>query len=83
MVMTDITSKTLHEQTGKLLDRAWQGERFRVLCEGRPDAFLIPVAQSVDPGWEEIMAKVWDAAKNPGLKGPNAIVKERKAGSPV
>ena len=29
--MTDVTSKTLHEKTGQLLNRARQGERFRIL----------------------------------------------------
>jgi antitoxin (DNA-binding transcriptional repressor) of toxin-antitoxin stability system len=77
--MTDVTSKTLHEKTGQLLDRARQGERFRILREGRADAFLIPAAEAVDPEWTEIMAEVWKAQKTPGPKRPNPILKERKA----
>jgi antitoxin (DNA-binding transcriptional repressor) of toxin-antitoxin stability system len=77
--MTDITSKLLHEQTGKLLDRARQGEKFRVLRDGRPDAFLIPVSEAIDPKWPEIMAEVWKARKRPGTKRPNPVLKERKA----
>ena len=77
--MTDVTSKMLHEKTGQLLDRARQGERFRVLRQGRAEAFLIPVAESVDPGWPEIMADVWKAQKRPGAKRRNPVLKERKA----
>ena len=77
--MTDVTSKMLHEKTGQLLDRARQGERFRVLREGRPDAFLIPAAEAIDTEWTEIMADVWKAQKAPGPKRANSILKERKA----
>ena len=77
--VTDITSKALHEKTGAVLDRARQGERFRILRDGRPDAFLIPAAETVDPEWPEIMAKVWEAQKEPGPRRPNPILKERKA----
>jgi prevent-host-death family protein len=76
--MTDVTSKMLHEKTGQLLDRARQGERFRVLREGRPDAFLIPAAEAIDPEWTEIMAEVWKAQEKPGPKRANPILKERK-----
>ena len=69
----------LHEKTGQLLDRARQGERFRVLRRGRPDAFLIPAAGAIDPEWTEIMADVWKAQKAPGPKRANPILKERKA----
>ncbi len=77
--MTDVTSKTLHEKTGQLLDRARQGERFRILREGRTDAFLVPAAEAVDPEWKEIMQEVWKAQKEPGLKRPNPVLKERRA----
>jgi prevent-host-death family protein len=76
--MTDVTSKMLHERTGQLLDRARQGERFRILRDGRPDAFLIPAEATIDPEWAEIMAEVWAAQKKPGTKRPNPILKERK-----
>jgi len=76
--MTDVTSKMLHEKTGQLLDRARQGERFRVLRDGRPDAFLIPAAEAVDPEWAEIMADMWKAQKTRAPKRPNPILKERK-----
>ena len=38
--MTDLTSKVLHEKTGQVLDRARQGERFRILREGRAEAYV-------------------------------------------
>lgn len=77
--MTDVTSKLLHEKTGQLLDRARQGERFRILRDGRAEAFLIPIAEAIDPEWPEIMAEVWEAQKKPGRKRPNPVLKERKA----
>ena len=77
--MTDVTSKVLHEKTGQLLDRARQGERFRVLRAGRAEAFLIPADQAVDPEWADILAEVWNAQKAPGPRRPNPILKERKA----
>ena len=77
--MTDVTSKMLHEKTGQLLDRARQGERFRVLRDGRPDAFLIPAAEAIDPEWPEIMAEVWQAQKTSGKKRPNPILRERRS----
>ena len=77
--MTDVTSKVLHEKTSQVLDRARQGERFRILREGRAEAFLIPASQKIDPEWREIMAGVWTAQKEARAKRPNPILKERKA----
>jgi prevent-host-death family protein len=77
--MTDVTSKTLHEKTGQLLDRARQGERFRILRDGKPDAYLVPASEGVDPDWPEIMAEVWKAQKSPGKIRRNPVLKERKA----
>jgi len=69
----------LHEKTGQLLDRARQGERFRVLRDGRPDAFLIPAAEKIDPEWAEIMAEVWKAQKASKEKRPNPVLRERRS----
>jgi antitoxin (DNA-binding transcriptional repressor) of toxin-antitoxin stability system len=77
--VTDITSKALHEKTGAVLDRARQGERFRILRGGKADAFLVPAGEKIDPEWPEIMADVWKAQKEPGSKRPNPVLKERKA----
>jgi antitoxin (DNA-binding transcriptional repressor) of toxin-antitoxin stability system len=77
--MTDVTSKVLHEKTGQVLDWARQGERFRVLRDGRAAAFLVPASQEIDPKWEEIMAGVWKAQKGSVPRRPNPILKERKA----
>jgi prevent-host-death family protein len=76
--MTSVTSKMLHEKTGQILDRARQGERFRIIRDGRPDAFLVPASESVDPGWPEIMAEVWKAQKKSSARRPNPVLKERK-----
>ncbi len=77
--MTEITSKGLHEKTGQVLDRARQGERFRVVRGGQPDAFLIPPSDAVDPEWKEIMAEVWAAQEQVGPTRPNPVLLERKA----
>ncbi len=77
--MTDVSSKVLHEKTGQILDRARQGERFRILREGRADAFLVPAGEEIDPEWPEIMGEVWKAQKARGPKRQNPILKERKA----
>ena len=76
---TDITSKTLHEKTGQVLDRLRRGERFRVLRDGKPDGFLVPLAEAIDPAWPEIMAEVWAARKQPKPTRANPVLKERKA----
>ena len=68
----------LHEKTGQLLDRARQGERFRIVRAGRAEAFLIPAGESIDPQWTEIMAEVWKSQRTPGTKRPNPILKERR-----
>jgi prevent-host-death family protein len=77
--VTDITSKMLHEKTGQVLDRARQGERFRIIRDGQPDAFLVPASETIDPEWPEIMAEVWKAGKSASGKRPNPILKERRA----
>jgi prevent-host-death family protein len=77
--MTEVTSKMLHEKTGQLLDRARQGERFRVVRNGQTEAFLVPAADSVDPEWPQIMSEVWKAQKKSAPKRPNPVLKERKA----
>lgn len=77
--MTDVTSKMLHENTGRLLDRARRGERFRILRDGQPDAYLLPPSEGLDPEWPEIMAEVWKAQKSPDKSQPNPILKERKS----
>lgn len=75
--MTPITSKELHEQTGKLLDRVKQGQRFRVLRGGKTDALLVPATDQVDPPWDEIMAEVRKAREQGKPVRPNPILAER------
>ncbi len=76
--MTSITSKELHEQTGALLDRVKQGQRFRVLRGGEADALLVPPTDQVDPPWDEIMAEVRRARAEGKPPRPNPILGERK-----
>ena len=78
-IITDITSKTLHEKTGQVLDRLRRGERFRVLRDGEPEALMVPVEEAIDPEWPEIMAEVLAARKQAKSVRENPILKERKA----
>ena len=77
--MTDVTSKMLREKTGQPLDRARQGERFRILRRGRADAFLVPAGEAMDREWEDIMQEVWNAQKASGPRRRNPVLEERKA----
>ena len=79
IMITDITSKTLHEKTGQVLDRLRRGERFRVLRNGEPEALMVPVEEAIDPEWTEIMAEVMAARKQAKSVRENPILKERKA----
>lgn len=76
--MTSITSKELHEQTGALLDRVKQGQRFRVVRGGEADALLVPVTDQIDPSWDEIMAEVRKARAQGKQPRPNPILAERR-----
>lgn len=76
--MTNVTSKLLHEKTGQILDKVRQGERFRILRDGKADAMLIPDGETVDPEWSEIMKNVWEAQKASGPPKENPVLKERK-----
>ncbi len=76
--MTSITSKELHEQTGALLDRVKQGQRFRVLRGGEADALLVPASEQVDPPWDDIMTGVRRARSEGKPLRSNPIVAERK-----
>jgi antitoxin (DNA-binding transcriptional repressor) of toxin-antitoxin stability system len=76
--MTSITSKELHEQTGALLDRVKQGQRFRVLRGGEADALLVPATDQIDPPWDEIMAEVRKARAQGKAPRPNPILAERR-----
>jgi antitoxin (DNA-binding transcriptional repressor) of toxin-antitoxin stability system len=78
-MITDITSKTLHEKTGQVLDRLRRGERFRVIRDGEPEGFMVPVEEAVDPEWPEIMADVLAARKQAKPVRENPVLKERKA----
>ncbi len=78
-MITNITSKTLHEKTGQVLDRLRRGERFRVLRDGEPEALMVPVEEAIDPEWPEIMAEVMAARKQVKSVRENPILKERKA----
>ena len=78
-MITDISSKTLHEKTGQVLNRLRRGERFRVLRDGEPEALLVPVEEAIDPEWPEIMAEVLAARKRSKPVRENPILKQRKA----
>lgn len=76
--MTSRTSKELHERTGALSDQVKQGQRFRVMRGGKPDALLVPATDQIDPPWDEIMAEVRKARAQGKPSRPNPILAERK-----
>jgi antitoxin (DNA-binding transcriptional repressor) of toxin-antitoxin stability system len=76
--MTSITSKELHEQTGAVLDRVKQGQRFRVTRGGEADALLVPVNEQIDPSWDDIMADVRKARAQGKPLHSNPILAERR-----
>ena len=69
----------LHKKTGQLLSRARQGERFRILRDGQPDAYLVPPTEELDPEWPDIMSEVWKAQRAAGKPRSNLVLQERKA----
>jgi len=77
-VVTEITSKQLHEQTAAMLDRAGGGQRMKVIRNGRPAALLIPANEEIDPSWDEIMAEVRKARAQGGPTWPNPVLAERR-----
>ena len=76
--MTSRTSKELHEQTGALLDRVKQGQRFRVLRGGEAGALLVPATDQVDPPWDKIMTEVRKARAQQEAPRPNPVLAERR-----
>lgn len=76
--VTPITSKQLHEQTGALLDRVKQGQRFQILRGGQADALLLPTTDQIDPSWDEIMVEVRKARARGKPSRPNPILAERR-----
>lgn len=76
--MTSITSKELHEQTGALLNRVKQGQRFRILRAGETDALLVPASDQIDPPWDDIMAEVRKARSQAKPLRSNPIIAERR-----
>lgn len=76
--MADVTSKMLHEKTGRILDRVRRGERIRIIRDGKPEAHLIPAEESKDPEWSEIMAEIWALQKTCEPTRPNPVLEGRK-----
>jgi antitoxin (DNA-binding transcriptional repressor) of toxin-antitoxin stability system len=72
-----ITSKVLHEETRRCLDRVRQGERLQVVRGGQTDALLVPPDDAEDPSWPEIMKDVWAAQKKAGSVRRNPVLAER------
>ncbi len=72
-----ITSKVLHEETRRCLDRVRGGERLRVVRDGQTDALLVPPDDAEDPSWAEILKDVWAAQKETGPLRQNPVLAER------
>lgn len=74
----EVTSKFLKEETKQLLDRVRRGERFKIVRDGVLDAYLVPATESVDPGWDEIMAEVRAMRAKGAKTRPNPVLAGRK-----
>jgi|GEM_PF-1270107 len=76
--LQDITTKNLHDETGKFVRAAQAGQKFRVSIDGAPGAIIIPDESTQDASWDEIMATV--RARRAQAKQPksNPIIAERK-----
>jgi antitoxin (DNA-binding transcriptional repressor) of toxin-antitoxin stability system len=75
--MTDITAEELQKATEQLLARASRGERFGIIRNGNPEAYLLAVSEAVNAPREETTAELWRAQKDPGPFRPNPILKQR------
>ena len=75
--LQEITTKKLHDETGKIVRAVRAGQKFRVTIDGGPGAILVPDASATDPGWEEIMGDVWAAQGEAGPTRANPVLKER------
>jgi antitoxin (DNA-binding transcriptional repressor) of toxin-antitoxin stability system len=74
----EITTKNLHDATGKIVRAAKRGQAFSVSLDGEKSALIVPPGESPDPSWDEIMREVRAArAKGEPLR-PNPILAERK-----
>ena len=73
----EITTKTLHDETGKIVRAARRGQTFRVSIDGEPACTIVPDAAPADAGWDEIMAEVWAAQKEVKVRVPNPVLAER------
>lgn len=74
----EITTKNLHDATGTIVRAVRAGQKYRVSIDGGRAAILIPDESAQDASWDEIMAEVWKAQKQPGDVRPNPILEERK-----
>ncbi len=78
--MGTITAKQLHQATKAVLNQLEQGESLVITRNGRAIGRIEPVDQPASPGWEEIMAEVWQAQKEvkPVQRTPNPVLQERQ-----
>jgi len=74
----DINVKALHDATGNFVRAAQAGKRFRISLNGKVAGILLPPDTAIDPSWDEIMAEVRAARKEPGPTRPNPILAERQ-----
>ena len=76
--MQEITTKHLHDATGKVVRAALGGKSFRVTLEGGRGVLIVPDNSEADASWAEIMKPVYAARTNRKEVRPNPILAERK-----
>jgi len=78
--MSTITAKQLHQETKAVLNQLEQGESLLITRNGRTIGRIEPLAATKQPGWNDIMAEVWQAQK--GIKSSdrvsNPVLQERQ-----
>jgi len=77
--MGTITAKQLHQETKAVLNQLEGGESLLITRNGRPIGRIEPLTVGVQPGWNDIMAEVWNAQKEVKAtdRVPNPVLQER------
>ena len=75
-----ITAKQLHQETKAVLNQLEQGESLIITRNGRTIGRIEPLNVAEEPGWNDIMAEIWQAQKivKASDRVPNPVLQERQ-----
>jgi antitoxin (DNA-binding transcriptional repressor) of toxin-antitoxin stability system len=78
--VSTITAKQLHQETKAVLNQLEQGESLIITRNGRTIGRIEPLNVAGQPGWDDIMAEIWQAQKSvrSSDRVPNPILQERQ-----